>query len=465
MAPRDSNLDPWQLDRDHVLHPWCHFDSFKEEGSLVLETGSGCVVTDRDGKSYIDGIGGLWCTNIGLGNEDMVAAIADQVRQLAYANTFVDTTTPPAALLGGKLAEIAPGDINRVFYTTGGSTANDSAYRLVQYYQRVRGKPYKRQIISRKASYHGSTYLSASLSGKAADRSPFFEYHSDNIHHISNPTPYRAPDGMDEAQFLEFLVDEFEAKIHELGPDNVAAFISEPVTGAGGVVVPPKGYHKRFKEVCERYDILYWTDEVVTGFGRLGHWFATKDEFEVQPDIIVCAKGISSGYIPLGACLYSERIHEVISNVGPEHLFTNGFTYSCHPVACAAALKNIEIFEKTNLLAYAREIGDYFEQQVKTLADLPMVGEARGRRLMAGIEYVADKSTKKLLPDEINISKRISNACEARGVFVRPVGHLNVLSPALVISREQVDTIVSVLRDANKAVIDELTREGVKVAG
>ena len=305
-------------DRRHFVHPWTHFDSFAEEGSLVMNEAEGAYVTDIQGKRYLDGIGGLWCVNIGYGHEEIVEAIAEQARKMPFFNPFVDTTNVPAAELAAKLAELAPGDLNHVMFAGGGSTANDSAYRLVLYYQRDRGKPENRHIISRHEAYHGSTYITAGLCGKKSDRSPNFEYNYDNIHHISTPDLYRRPAGMSEAEFSSHLVDEFEQKVLELGPVAVSAFWAEPIMGAGGVHVPPQDYFTGIKAHCDTYDILFVADEVVTSFGRVGHWFASKDLFGIQPDILVCAKGLTSGYQPLGAAIFSDRIYNSIS-VNPDN--------------------------------------------------------------------------------------------------------------------------------------------------
>ena len=458
---RNDVNEIWQKDHDHFLHPWQIFDTFAKDGSLVMERAEGVYVYDAHGRRYLDGIGGLWCVNVGYGREEIVEAIATQARRLAFFNPFVDTTNIPASELAAKLAELAPGDLDHVFFTTGGSTANDSAVRLIHYYQACRGKPGKRHLIARKDAYHGSTYMSMSLGNKPGDRQAEFQYVSDIVHHVSSPTNYRRPDGMDEAAFCDFLVEEFENKILELGADNVAAFWAEPLQGAGGVIVPPAGYLRRMHEVCRRHDVLWVSDEVVTAFGRLGHMFASVDEFGIQPDVICCAKGLTSGYQPLGAAIFSHRIFEVIAEPGHGRCFANGFTYSGHPVACAAALANIDIIEREGICEHVREVGPYFEQQLRTLCDLPLVGDVRGSHLMMCVEMVCDRTTKELFPDELDIGKRVSDRAEAHGVIVRPIGHLNVLSPPLVISTAQIDELVSVLRRSIEEVQAELRDEGL----
>jgi adenosylmethionine-8-amino-7-oxononanoate aminotransferase len=456
----DDGDRTWRQDRDHFVHPWTHFDSFKTEGSLVIAEGKGAYVYDSAGKPYLDGIGGLWCVNIGYGNEEMVQAIADQARRLAFFSAFVDTTNPPAAELAAKLAALAPGRLNHVCYTCTGSDANDTAVRLVHFYHARRGKPTKKHVIARVDGYHGSTYLGMSLTGKPGDRSPYFHYISDIVHHVSSPNVYRRPAGMTEVEFCDRLVAELEQTIEAIGSDNVAAFIAEPVLGAGGVIVPPPGYHRRTAEVCRRHDVLYISDEVVTGFGRLGHFFASKAVFDVEPDIIVTAKGISSGYVPLGATIFSDAIHEVISAPDADVWFTHGFTYSGHPVACAAGLKNIEIIERDRICEHVRQLGPYFEQELAKLKALPLVGDVRGSHFMLCVENVADRETRETLPDEVNVGKRISNHCEARGLIVRPIGHLNVMSPPLILTKAQIDELVAILRESILVTVDELTREG-----
>lgn len=432
----------------HHLHPYQVFDVFPEEGALPIEAGDGCFVTDTDGKRYLDAVGGLWCNNVGLGREDMAQAIAEQALKLSYSSPFVDLTHPPATDLAAKLAELAPGDLNHVFFSTGGSTANDAAYRLVQFHHNVRGKPEKRHFLSRVDAYHGQTVAAVSLGGKPGDRIPLFEF-LDNVHHLSSPNIYRYGGGMSEEEFADGLVAEFVAKVEELGgPGHVAAFIAEPVMGAGGVVPPPGNYLKQIWEYCRANDIIYISDEVVTGFGRLGEWFASEKLFGIQPDIIVSAKGLTSGYIPLGATIFSDRIFDVVAEQGFERYFPVGFTYGGHPVACAAALKNIEVIEAEGILEHVRQIGPYFIEQLDTLRGLPMVGDVRGSHLMVCIEFVRDPATGEPYPGSIDIGKRVSNEADALGLIVRPVENLNIMSPPLIITREDVDFIVTTLRKA-----------------
>jgi adenosylmethionine-8-amino-7-oxononanoate aminotransferase len=447
-------------DKAHYMHGFHLFDEHREQGSLNIAAGDGAYIYDTAGNRYLDAVGGMWCTNIGLGREEMAEAIANQVRQLAYSNPFCDMANVTAIRLCEKLASLAPGDLDHVFLTTGGSTAVDTAFRLVQFYQNSRGKHEKKHIISRINAYHGSTFLTMSIGNKAADRAPEFDFMSDLFHHVSCPNYYRAPQGMSEADFLDHLVNEFEDKILTIGADKVAAFFAEPVMGSGGVIIPPEGYHRRMWEICQRYDMLYVADEVVTSFGRLGKFFASEEVFGMQPDIITTAKGLTSGYLPLGACIFSERIWQVIGEPGKGRCFTHGFTYSGHPVSCIAALKNIEIIERENLLAHVEDVGSYMEERLQTLADLPLVGNVRCKRLMACIEFVADKQTKVLFPDALNIGEKIHLRAQAKGLMVRPIGHLNVMSPPLIITHAQVDEVVRILRECILDTADELERSG-----
>ncbi len=455
----------WRKDHDHLIHPFTHFPTFEKEGALVIEKGEGAYVFDVEGRRYMDGIAGIWCVNIGHGNEEIAARIADQARRLAFFNTFTDTTNPPAAELAAELARLAPSHLNRVFFDTGGSAANDTTVRTLHFYFNRLGKPRKKKLISRINAYHGSSYLTMALTGKVEDHTGF-DLPKDLVHYVSCPDPYRRPDGVSLEAYCDQLVVELEQKILELGPENVAAFFAEPIMGAGGVIVPPPGYHRRTQEVCRRHDVLTVSDEVVTAFGRLGHMFSSEAAFGLEPDVITCAKGLTSGYVPLGASLFSDQIYDVISSTGPEPdadtgWFNHGFTYSGHALCCAAALANIEIIERDGICEHVREVGPYFEKRLASLEDLPLVGNVRGSHFMLCVESVADKRTKELLPASVGIGKRIADHCEQRGLIVRPMGHLNVISPPLILSREQIDELVDILGASIRATADDLVREGL----
>ncbi|MEZ5775613.1 MAG: aminotransferase class III-fold pyridoxal phosphate-dependent enzyme [Hyphomicrobiaceae bacterium] len=355
-------------------------------------------------------------------------------------------------------------NLNHVAFSCSGSAADDSAIRLIHFYFNRKGQPEKRHVISRRDGYHGSTYLGMSMTGRPGDHSPYFHYISDWVHHVSSPNPYRRPEGMSVEEFCDFLVKELEDKILEIGPEKVAAFIAEPILGAGGVIVPPPGYHKRTAEVLKRYDVKLVSDEVVTAFGRVGHWFASHDMFGIEPDVIVAAKGLTSGYLPLAATIISDELYEGMSAPGEDVWFTNGYTYSGHPVACVAGLKNIEIMEREDILGHVRSVGAEFERRVRALADLPIVGDVRGSHFMMCTEYVQDKGRREVFPEGVNIGKRISDACEEVGLIVRPLEHLNILSPPLILSEEEVDLLVGRLEAGIRKVADDLTREGYRIS-
>jgi adenosylmethionine-8-amino-7-oxononanoate aminotransferase len=450
----------WQQDKDHYIHPWTDFSTFKETGSMVLADSDNVHVVDGDGRRYLDGIGGLWCVNIGYAREEMAQAVADQIRAIPYFSSFGHHTTVPAAQLAAKLAQLAPGNLNHVFYGCGGSVANDTAVRIIHFYFNQLGQKSKKKIISRIDGYHGSTYMAMSITGVKFDHIGF-DIDEELVHHISCPNPYRRAEGQSLEGFCDEKVQELEDKILELGPDNVAAFFAEPIMGAGGVIVQPDGYHAKILAVCRKYGVLYVSDEVVTAFGRLGHMFASEDEFGIVPDIITCAKGLTSGYLPLGATILSDEIYEVISKPQADGaIFTHGYTYSGHPVSCAAGLKNIEIMERENLCGNAQDVGAYFEQQLKTLSDLPIVGDVRGRKFMMCIENVANKDTKQLIDPEAKVGNRIADHCQARGLIVRPLAHMNVLSPPLTLTREHVDFMVATLRESIEAAMVDMKQEG-----
>jgi len=457
-----NTLSIQQSDKDYFFHPWTDFSSFYEDGCHVITRGEGFHVFDSDGKKYIDGLAGIWCVNIGHGNTEMVDAIADQLKRLAYYATFFHLTNPVAVGLAAKLAEIAPSHLNHSFFENGGSMANETAIRMVHFYWNRRGQPSKRHIISRVNSYHGSTFLTGTLTGILEDHDGFTMLDG-MIHYVSSPYVYRRPDGVTTEEFCTTLVQELEDKINELGPENVACYIAEPIQGAGGVIVPPDGYHRRCEAICRKYDVLYIADEVITGFGRLGHFFTSEDMFDTKPDIITTAKAISSAYMPLSATLISDEIHEVLKQPrAPGQLLTHGFTYSGHPGCCAAGLKNIEILARDRILENVLDLGPVFSDlMAKELGGLPIVGDVRGVHFVQCIEIVADRTTKEIFAPEVRVGDRVTGHCRARGLLARPLGHLVVLSPPLILTRDVIAEMVQILRDSVKATMDDLLREGL----
>jgi adenosylmethionine-8-amino-7-oxononanoate aminotransferase len=362
-------------------------------------------------------------------------------------------------MLAEKLAQLSPGDLNHVFYTTGGSTAVDSAMRFVMFRNNVLNQPQKKHFISRDNAYHGSTYLAASASGKSRDKN-YLDFETDTFHHISDPNLLDKPAEMSEADYCSLKARELDDKIIDIGADKVAAFIAEPIMASGGVILAPEGYHAAMLAVCRKHDVVYISDEVVTAFGRLGHFFASEDVFGIVPDIITSAKGITSGYVPLGAFLVSDRLLESISAEDPSIVFSNGFTYSGHPVACAAALKNIEIMERENILEHAREITPYFQSQLQTLRDIPIVRDVRGIGLMACVECDISQGQDDSLSSDYDIGSRIDKHCQDLGLLVRPIGNMCVMSPPLIITREQIDEMVKILRKGIELAMEDHKKEG-----
>jgi putrescine aminotransferase len=442
---------------NQFIHPWDDIVKLGNNERTVVDKGDGVYVYDSDGKRLLDGPAGMWCVNIGHGREEMAQAVYDQIMQLPYTSPW-SLTTGPAAKFSEVLAAEAPGDLNHVFFTTGGSTAVDSALRFVQFYNNVRGKPEKKQIIARKKGYHGSTYLAASVSGKERDKNSL-DFAEGLVHHIPAPHPLLKADGQSDAEFLDQCVADLENCILEVGADRCAVFVAEPILASGGVIVPPKGYHERCLEICRKYDLLYLSDEVVTAFGRLGHCFASEAVFGIQPDIITTAKGLTSGYVPMGAFLVSDRLLKEIRQLGGDSaVFSNGFTYSGHPVAAIAGLKNLEIMKRENLFEHAREVGAYMQEQLQTLRDIPIVRDVRGLGLMACIECELQEGEDDLEMD-YEIGNRIDAHCQALGLMVRPLVNMCVMSPPLTITVEQIDEMVGILRKGIELAMRDIHEE------
>lgn len=455
----DSNTTTLQSGDNQFLHPWEDVDNLGKHHRTVVTEGDGVYITDSDGNRLLDGPAGMWCINIGHRRKEMADAVSRQIMALTYVSPW-SLTNAPAVELAQKLAQLTPGDLNHAFFTTGGSTAVDSALRFVMFRNNVLGNPEKKHVISRNNAYHGSTFLAASASGKARDKS-FLDTKSDTFHHISDPNMLNKPADMDDAAWLGLKVAEFENKILEVGPDRVAAFIAEPVLASGGVLLAPDGYHAACLEVCRKFDIIYISDEVVTAFGRLGHYFSSEAVFGIQPDIITCAKGITSGYVPLGAFLVSDRLIDDIQKAESGACFSNGFTYSGHPVACAAALKNLEIMEREGILEHVREVAPYFQQQLQTLRELPVVADVRGLGLMACVECNINRGQERELSLDQEIGKRIDEHCQRLGLLVRPIVNMCVMSPPLIISREQIDELVDKLRRGIELAMSDIERDGI----
>jgi len=446
--------------RDHLIQPWEGISSLGEDVRTVISRGDGIYLIDGEGNRLIDGPGGMWCVQIGYGRQEMADAISKQAMQLPY-NSPWGTTSNPAATLAQRIASLTPGDLNHVFFTNSGSTAMDSAVRFVHFYNNAKGRRSKKMVIAREKGYHGSTYLAASVSGKERDKN-YFDFATDKVTHISAPNPYRRPDGMSVEEFCDAKVQELEDKILELGPENVGAFVAEPILASGGLIIPPKGYHARTLEVCRKYDVLYISDEVVTAFGRLGEWFASETIFGIVPDMVTFAKGVTSGYQPLGGVAISDRLLEELKDLDKDDVtYSNGYTYSGHPICCAAAHTNLDIIEREGILEHVREVGSHFQARLKELEDLPIVGEVRGMGLMGCVECVSNRTSKDALMLDHEIGSRIDKHTQKRGLMVRPMINMCVMSPVLTISKEEIDRMVDILRAGIEDAMAELEAEGI----
>jgi adenosylmethionine-8-amino-7-oxononanoate aminotransferase len=442
---------------NQFIHPWDDIVKLGGNQRTLLNKGEGIYVFDSDGNRLLDAPAGMWCVNIGHGREEMAQAVYDQIMALTYVSPW-SMTTGPAAQFAADLAEQSPGDLNHVFFTTGGSTAVDSALRFVHFYNNMRGKHEKKHIIAQKRGYHGSTYLSGTVSGKERDKSNL-DVVEGMVHHIEAPHPLHKPAGQSDADFLEACVANLENMIAEVGADKCAVFVAELILASGGVIVPPEGYHKRCLEVCRNNDMLYLSDEVVTAFGRLGHCFASEDVFGIVPDIITTAKGLTSGYVPMGAFLVSDRlIQEIKDRGGDSAVFSNGFTYSGHPVAAAAGIKNLEIMQREKLFELVQETGPYLQQQLQALRDIPIVTDVRGLGLMGVVECELQQGGDDLDMDA-ELGSRIDRHCQALGLLVRPLINMCVLSPPLTITRPQIDEMVSILRQGILLAMDDIANE------
>ncbi|WP_299852273.1 aminotransferase class III-fold pyridoxal phosphate-dependent enzyme [uncultured Roseovarius sp.] len=445
----DTTSDSVLTADNHLIQSFADLDALKQNSArTIIQRGKGAFVYDNEGRELIDGIAGLWCVNVGHGRRELIDAVTKQLEELDYYSTFYNFTHPAAALLAEKITSLAPGNLNHVYFANSGSAANDTAVRILHHYYARRGKPNKRQVLSRLGGYHGSTYLAMAMTTPAY--SAGWSCATDLVHHLRSPHHWREGEGKSEAEFLDDLMLDLEQTIARIGDDNIAAFIAEPIMGAGGVIVAPAGYHKRALEICKAYDIKYISDEVVTAFGRLGHFFASKDLFDIEPDIITSAKGMTSGYQPLSATIISDEIFDVISEPGEK--FLHGFTYSGHPAAAAVGLANIDLMQRERLPEKVRTTGKMFENALKDLIDIDIVGEVRGSHFMIGIEFVQDKQSKKSFEDSVEIGNKVAAAAQERSLIVRPLGNSLILSPTLVMTPELIDRTAGILRESIEAV-------------
>ena len=459
MAERGSNQTRhWQaLDAAHHVHPFTDTAALNKEGVRIITRGQGVYLWDSDGKKIIDGMSGLWCVQVGYGNEELAAAGYEALRTLPYYNHFFKTSNPWTIELAAKLAGLLPSGHAHVLFANSGSEANDSALKLIRYFWNCEGKPQKKIHLSRDYSYHGVTFAAASLSG-LTPMHPQWDLPLPGFEKVPAPYWYGAKDAgygdIDADAFGLLMARKLEEKILELGADKVASFSAEPVQGAGGVIFPPATYWHEVQRICARYDVLLHLDEVITGFGRTGEWFGAQT-YRIAPDIMTMAKGLSSGYQPISAISLGRRISDTILNSDEE--LVHGYTYSGHPVACAVALKNLEVIEREKLVPRVKNgIGPYLQRRLReTFADHPIVGEVRGTGLLAAIELVRDKAERRFFPDPGNIGTLCRNYCFNDGLICRAIRDTMVLAPPLVIREDEIEEIFVKL----KAAIDSTARD------
>jgi putrescine aminotransferase len=433
----------WQtLDSAHFLHPFTNHKALHSAGSLIIDRADGIYLWDSDGNRILDGMAGLWCVNIGYGRRELAEVAREQIERLPYYNTFFQTAHPPAIELSQLLSEITPTKLNHAFFTNSGSESNDTVVRMARYYWSLLGHPNKQIIISRNNAYHGSTMAGASLSGMphmhAQGGLPI-----PGIVHIGQPYWYQEGGDQSPDDFGRTVAKELEKKIEELGEHNVAAFIAEPVQGAGGVIVPPQTYWPEIVDICLRYQILLVADEVICGFGRTGEWFGS-DTFNISPDLMPIAKGLSSGYLPIGAVMIADHVVNVIIEEGGE--FFHGMTYSGHPTACAVSIANIKILRDEGIIEKVKnQTGPYLQQQWRVLAGHPLVGEARGIGFLGALELVELKGSRRAYEPPGRAGMLCRDAALRNGLIMRSVGDSMIISPPLVMSTQQIDELISLV--------------------
>jgi putrescine---pyruvate transaminase len=429
------------LDIRHVVHPLTNLHAHQSVGPLIWDRGEGISLYDTTGRRYIDAAAGMWNVNVGHGRQELAQVAAAQMSQLEYASSFGGFSNQPSIELAHSVARLTPGDLDTVLFTAGGSEANDSAFKLARLYWKQCGRPQKRTIIGRHMGYHGLTLATTQATG-IPRYWQLVEPGVDGFAHVNPPYAYRYGAGMSDEAFVATLAAELEATIERLGPETVAAVIAEPVMGTGGVIVPPDDYFPRVHDLCRRYDILLIADEVITGFGRTGRWFAM-EHWRVVPDIMTIAKGITSGYIPLGGVILSSRVREPLY-ADPTLTLMHGFTYTGHPVACAVGVRNIEIIEGEGLVERAARVGPYMLQQLREVGGRhASVGEVRGLGMMAGIEFVVDRATRAEAAAADRFAPKVARAAMERGLLCRPMPGSDVLafSPPLISEEADIDRI------------------------
>ncbi|TIU11627.1 MAG: aspartate aminotransferase family protein [Mesorhizobium sp.] len=442
-----------ELDRAHLIHPVASYRGHEALGVRVLKSAKGATVTDASGRQLLDGFAGLWCVNAGYGHDSIVEAAARQMRELPYATAYFDLGSEPAIRLASELADRAPGDLNHVYFTLGGSDAVDSTIRFVRYYWNARGEPERDQFISIEQGYHGSSVVGAGLTALPAFHAGFgipFEWQ----HKIPSPYPYRNPVGDDPDAIIAASLAALKAKIEEIGPERVAAFYAEPIQGSGGVIVPPKGWIKAMRELCREYGILFIADEVITGFGRTGPLFACTEE-DIVPDFMTTAKGLTSGYVPMGAVFMADHVYNVIADGAGASAVGHGYTYSAHPVSAAVALEVLKLYEE-GLLENGARAGARLMAGLSALSDHPLVGDVRGRGMLAAIELVVDKKKKTPLPASAMPARRVFDRAWDNGLIIRAFAH-GVLgyAPPLCCTDGDIDAIIERTRRTLDQTLDD----------
>jgi adenosylmethionine-8-amino-7-oxononanoate aminotransferase len=444
-------------DRGHLIHSL--HSAAEQEQAHVWVSGHGAVLIDDAGREFLDALAGLWNVIVGHGRAELGEAAARQMSQLGFASSYAGSTNRPSIELAERLAGLSYPSVQKFFFTSGGAEANETAFKTARYFWKLQGKPEKYKVISRQWAYHGTTLAAMSATG-IASYWPMFEPRTPGFLHIGSPYPYRFStpprDAQDQRTPGERAADLLEEMILREGADTVAAFIGEPVQGAGGVIVPPDDYWPRIRQICDRHNVLLITDEVITAFGRSGDWFSLT-KYGVEPDMFTFAKGITSGYFPFGGVGVSGRIADAIHAAGDAQKWMHAFTYSGHPVGCAVALANLDILEREGLIERARESGAYLLRGLKSLESHPHVGEVRGQGFMAAIEIVADKPTKAPFPADFKAGVRVHNATRQRGMFTRLRGDVFNLAPCYVTSAAQLDRMVSILGESLDAGLGHAT--------
>ena len=444
-----------QLDREHLFHPVISPNLHQEHGALVLKSAKGAYVTDIDGHELLDGFSGLWCVNAGYGHESVIKAATEQLTTLPYATGYFHFSSEPTIRLAARLAELAPGDLNKVYFTLGGSDAVDSAIRLIRYYFNSLGKHSKKNIIALEKGYHGSTSTGAGMTALPAFHDKF-DLPLQWQHHIPSPYPYRNGEGMTDQQIIDKSVADLRAKVAELGgADNVAAFFCEPVQGSGGVIVPPKGYLKAMRDACKDMDMLFLADEVITGFGRTGPMFACEAE-DVAPDLLTCAKGLTSGYAPMGALMMTDAFYDVIADGAGNNPVGHGFTYSGHPLSASIAMAVLDLYTDGGLLENGKNVGAYFNDKLNALAEHPLVGEVRCAGMLAGVELVSDKANKTKPAKALKVADKMYKEGYKNGLIFRAFADDVIgFAPPLCCTEADIDLLIDRFEKTLNAVMKQ----------